>query len=157
MTKRKDPKDILPRGRKHALSEEECHELGRLFVECMKREGVYHISHFCIDLGVGFNFLLKLIEQYPLLSDYYEEAKVIIGNKMMKLSMEKHPSQWIIKTYMPRMLGERDQWIEDVKDEAKAKAEAVAEVASKYPEHPLWSKLEELVDVRRLQRDATSQ
>lgn len=131
-------------GRPKEWTDEELHKLGKELVEHMKLPGVYHLSSFCAEKMKSQHWLYDMAK-YPIFSDYFACAKKILGNKMMRLSMEANPNNWVLKTYMPRYLDEQDFIYEDMKREMMVKLEAAKESGELEPDHPFWEKLMEYV------------
>lgn len=115
-------------------TEERLHKLGKELLKCMKQDDVYHISSFFIESEVKQQNYYSLVEKYPLLAEYHKKAMDILAKKLMYYAMNKTPSHWLIKTYLPRYLNDRDQLeAENYRDEllkAKAKLEAIDNAVS---------------------------
>lgn len=132
-------------GRPIEWTEEKLHKLGEELIEHVKQPGVYHLSSFCAEKMRRMEWLYDMKQRYPIFSEYFSCAKQILGNKMMRLSMEASPNNWVLKTYMPRYLEEQHYIYEDIKNEMVAKLEAAKEAGELEPDHPFWDKLMDYV------------
>jgi len=90
----------------------------------VETQGVWHISEFSEMQKKCPSWIYNLAEDYPSFGEYIKRANKILGRKMFKASMEKNPNQWVIKTFMPKLLGERETVKEAIHDEELTKATA---------------------------------
>lgn len=112
-------------GRKREWTDERLHKLGKKLVSHCQLDGVWHITSFEVKEELSDGQLEYLYRTYPkVFLPYYTRALRILGNKIMKKSMDGGGDRWVIKTFLPRYLSCR-KWIkEDLEMEALTKAEA---------------------------------
>lgn len=125
-------------GRPVKWTEKELEKLGKELIECVKEDGVWHISEFSERHEKSKCWLNELEGRSKIFSKYVTRAREILGRKMFEYGMEKNPNAWMLKTWMPRFLGEREYHLDDVKEETLIKAEAARDAMTKDPDHPFW-------------------
>lgn len=117
-------------GRPKEYTDEDIEELGKALIQIANKDHVYHVTEFSELKEKSPTWVYELARQYPKFSEYLTRARTILGRKLLKLSIEENPSQYIQKTFIKRYLSnefeDMNQWVkEDVEMEAKIKAEAV--------------------------------
>jgi len=129
------PSTKRPPGHPKEWTEEKLHALGKQLVEVCKEPDVFHIVDFCRSVDKSSAWFYELLRKNPTLGIYHDQAKDILGNKILKLAM-KAGNPWVIKTMLPKYLRDVDEYLDDKKRQeihwqAEAKRAAEADVDSK--------------------------
>jgi len=126
------------KGCRHQIiwTDDKLHELGKELIACVSEPGVWHLSEFSERHERSDSWFHGLVEDYPaILSEYHKRALRILGRKMYKQSMEKSPDKWVIKTFMPRVLGVQKEVNESLETEELIKAQAKIKALKKELKH----------------------
>jgi hypothetical protein len=117
-------------------TDDKLNKLGKELIACMSEPGVWHISEFSERYERADSWLYDLFKRYPeVMAEYHQRAKRILGRKMHKQALEKNPDKWLIKTFMPRMLGVQKEANEHLANEELIKAEAKIKALKKELQH----------------------
>lgn len=133
-------------GRPTKYTEPVLQKLGKELIDCVSEDGVWHLSEFAERHERVDSWIFDLSTKYPVFNEYLTRARRILGRKMFAYGMEKNPNCWMLKTWMPRFLGERNYYLDDVREETRIKAEAVRDAIAKDPDHPFWSTFEKYME-----------
>lgn len=132
--------------RKSNYTEKELHELGQSLVDHCKKEDVYHITDWTSQVqNKTYQWWYDLKKTQPILVEYHERAKQILGNKILA-NGAKSGNMWVVKTFIPKYLDDVRQFCrEEMREEYKIKAEVAKEAMTKDPDHPFWNAFNEFM------------
>ena len=85
------------------------HKLGKEIIKMAKEDGVWHITEFAERHEHTDKWMYAIADKYDIFEQYLTRARRILGRKMFKYGMEKNPNVWMLKTFMPRFLGEQEE------------------------------------------------
>jgi len=111
--KKKEPKKLgAPKQYTPAMLK----KLGEELVEFVKHPDIYHLCEWTRSKGYSYGWWKSLKDgNKEILQAYHEQAKEILGHKILKNAFECNNS-WAIQTFIPKYLG-------DVKDHLKEQEE----------------------------------
>jgi len=139
-------------------TDDKLHELGEELVNHCKREDVFHITDF---LGVKkrtSTWFYDLIKKYPLLTDYHEQVREILGNKIVALAF-KNGNNWAIQTFIPKYLSDVDEYLDKKREKDLAmqeRAKKLAEAGVDERTIALIEKMDQVIEANDEQRSVQS-
>lgn len=134
----------IKRQKKYTANELE--ELGKEFCEFCKKDHVFHIVQWTREQNETSEWWRSLRVSYPILKQYHDRAKEILGGKIVQLAFE-NGNPWSIQKFIPMYLEDvKEHLRDDMRAEATIKAEAVREAMTKDPDHPFWDSFEKFIE-----------
>lgn len=135
------------KGARVKWTEKELHKLGNNLIEHCQLEDVFHITDWTGKVqNKSQQWWYKLIKAYPMLVEYHERAKEILGNKIVSQAF-KSGNTWAVKTFVPKYLSDVKKHLrEELAEECRIKAEATRDAIAKDPDHPFWGMLDKYIE-----------
>ena len=143
-----DPALHKPDGRRPIWTDETCTTLGEEMIEFVSRPGVWHLCEFTAFKKKTQHWLNAIAASNEVFSEYLVRAREILGHKLFKQAVEKNCSTFVVTRWMPVWLSDRKMILEQMKEEATVKAEAMKEVMLEEPNHPFWKTFTDFIDAK---------
>jgi len=132
---------MVAKGTRLIWTDEKLHELGENLVNHCGREDVFHITDWLGYQKKSAAWYYDLKIQYPLLADYHDRAKEVLGNKIVALAF-KNGNNWAIQTFIPKYLKDVDNYI----DSKRQKELVMIEKAKGLNEQTTSEKADSIID-----------
>lgn len=126
-------------------TEDKLHKLGQDLVDHCKKDNVFHLIDWISKKGKTASWWFSLRKDYPLLVDYHERAREILGNKIVTLAFNAG-NNWAIQTFVPKYLDDVEEYL----DKKKEKELIAAEKAKKLADVEISEKAQNIVDAADL-------
>jgi len=101
-------------------TEEKRKELGESLVEFSKLDHVFHLVQWTREQNKTSAWWYDMQQKYPDLVEYHEQAKEILGGKIMRLAFE-NGNNWAIQTFLPIYLKDLKKHLDQNQDEEYAR------------------------------------
>ncbi len=112
----------MPTGQDY--TEKDLHKIGKEFVEHCKKEDVWHVSSYATSKMKTYKWWEYMMNKHPIIKEYHEIGCYILGQRHYQAAMTDKPMPWVIKTFMPRLLKERESIRKQEEEDEYSKAKA---------------------------------
>lgn len=105
-----------PVGRPRAYSKEDIQRIGHELIEWCKQPGNWHVSGFELDTNLPTKFCRNMAQdRKEEFQDLYIRAKEVLGNKLLKKTIETGTDRWVVATLIPKYLSDIDEYLDSKK------------------------------------------
>lgn len=117
---------VKNKGYVNKYTEEELIALGEDLLVCASEPDVWSISAFTERHQMSVHWLSELERRFPVIKEYGQRARMIIGRKVQKECMTGRPMPWVVKSLLPSLLGNQEEINKSYYEESYNKAIADA-------------------------------
>jgi len=105
-----------PVGSPRVYSKEDIQRIGHELIEWCKQPGNWDVSGFEIDTNLPTKFCRNMAQvRKEEFKDLYIRAKEVLGNKLLKKTIETGTDRWVVATLIPKYLSDIDDYLDKKK------------------------------------------